>query len=327
MNPIVVSAVETAQLGGIGMKSFLGFTIALLGAATCHAENFFDSNGTKIRYTVSGKGEPVVLVHGFLSSSEEWTSPPPFLPRSEQRKFQTIAATLAKQYFVIAADCRGHGRSGKPTDANQYGLEMVNDIVRLLDHLKVRKTHLVGYSMGAFLSVKLVETHPDRVQSVVLGGSGALLEGSEQLAFMESLGRSLESGRGVEPLILAMTPPGAPQPTPQQIKQHNKMFLANQDEASLAKVALGHKQLTVSKEKLKVNNVPALLIVGGKDPQKASVELTNKLMRNSKLVVLPGLDHLSTETSPDFRKHIQRFLKQNRSTNNQEPKENRSGGL
>lgn len=110
------------------MKSSLAITtafIALLSTATCHAEDFFDLNGTKIRYSVSGKGEPVVPVHGFIGSSEEWTSPPPFLPPSEQEKFQTIFATLSKEYMVIAADCRGHGRSGKPKDAKQYGLEMM----------------------------------------------------------------------------------------------------------------------------------------------------------------------------------------------------------
>ena len=56
--------------------------------------------------------------------------------------------------MAIAADCRGHGRSGKPRDGKQYGLEMVNDIVRLLDHPKVKKAHVVGYSMGAFLHIQ-----------------------------------------------------------------------------------------------------------------------------------------------------------------------------
>ncbi len=296
------------------MKASTGvstFVIALLASVTCHAQDSFDSNGTQIHYTVAGKGEPVVLIHGFIGSRAEWTSPPPFLPSSQREEFQTVFATLSKQYMVIAPDCRGHGKSGKPRDAKEYGLEMVEDIVRLLDHLKVKKAHIVGYSMGAFVSAKLVETHPGRVQSAVLGGGGALLEGSEQLAFMQSLGKSLESGRGVEPLILAMTPPGQPKPTPAQIEQSNKMFLANQDEKALAQVALGHKQLTVSKAKLKTNQVPVLLIVGGNDPLKASSETTNQLMSKSKLVVLDGLDHISTEMSRDFLKNIQRFLQDN----------------
>ena len=51
-------------------------------------------------------------------------------------------------YRVIALDCRGHGQSGKPQDPGQYGLEMVRDVVRLLDHLNVERAHVVGYAMG-----------------------------------------------------------------------------------------------------------------------------------------------------------------------------------
>ena len=275
------------------------------------ADDAFDSNGAQIRYTVAGKGEPVVLIHGFMGSREEWTSPPPFLPPSEQEDFRSVFAALSDEYMVVAPDCRGHGQSDKPKGDEQYGIEMVEDIVSLLDHLKIEKAHVVGYSMGAFLAAKLVATRPERVKSVVLGGGGALLEGSEQLAFMESLGESLASGRGVEPLILASTPPGQPRPTPGQMQQSNEMFLANQDELALAQVALGHRQLTVSEAKLEANRVPALLIVGGSDPLKVSSETTNRLMGKSTLVVLDGLDHISTEFSPGFLENTQRFLEAN----------------
>ncbi len=283
--------------------------VALLASASQGAQDF-DSNGTKIRYTVAGKGEPVVLIHGFIGSSEEWLSPPPFLPPDQQAKFEPAFKALSKDFTAITFDCRGHGESGKPKGTKDYGTEMVEDVVRLLDHLQVEKAHIVGYSMGAFLAAKLVELHPERVKSVILGGGGALLEGSEQLAFMESLGMALASGKGVEPLILAMTPPGQPMPTAEQIARSNKMFLANQDEEALAKVALGHKQLTVAKAALKSNRVPALLIVGGNDPLKASSEETRTLMSESKLVVLDGLDHVSTEMSPNFLAAIQSFLKE-----------------
>lgn len=297
------------------MKSYtiFMFIYALLGTVTCQAQASFDSNGTKIHYTVSGKGEPVVLIHGFIGSNQDWIAPPPYLPPDEQQKFKTVFETLSRGYMVIAADCRGHGQSGKPADLEHYGLEMVEDVVRLLDHLKLQKAHIIGYSMGAFLAAKLVETHPDRVISVILGGGGALLDGSEQLAFMESIGNSLEAGRGVEPIVFALMPPGAPTPTAEQIEQTNRMFLANQDENALAKVALGHKQLTVSKEKIKANEVPVLLIVGGNDPLKVSSEETKMLMSKSQLVVLDGNDHVSTLMSPDYVTNMQAFLKENRS--------------
>lgn len=288
----------------------MSVVIALFVAPACHAqEKSFDSGGTKIHYRVAGKGEPVVLIHGFISSHEEWTVPPPFLPPAQRDKFQTVFATLSRDYMVIAPDCRGHGKSGKPKDAKQYGIEMVRDIVRLLDHLKIKKAHVVGYSMGAFLAAKVVEAHPDRVKSAVLGGGGAVLDGSQELAFMLSLGKSLKDGRGVEPLIVGMSPPGQPKPSSEQIKQMNKMFLTNQDEKALMHVALGHKQLTVSRAKLESSPVSTLLIVGGKDPLKSSSEATHKLMPKSRLVIVKGKDHISAEMSPEFLKNIQSFLK------------------
>ena len=55
---------------------------------------------------------------------------------------------LSHDCRVIALDCRGHGKSDKPTDPSQYGIEMVNDVVRLMDHLGIAKAHIIGYSMG-----------------------------------------------------------------------------------------------------------------------------------------------------------------------------------
>src|SRR5262245_60178433 len=100
----------------------------------------FDSNGVKIRYTDQGKGEPVLLIHGFGANAEmQWALP-------------GVVKDLAKDYRVIAYDNRGHGKSDKPHDPKKYGAEMVEDAVRLLDHLKIKKAHVVGYSMGAIIT-------------------------------------------------------------------------------------------------------------------------------------------------------------------------------
>ena len=123
-------------------------------------ESSFDSNGVKIHYYLEGKGEPVLLIHGFAVNAQlQWGLP-------------GIIKALAKDHRVIALDLRGHGKSGKPTEVKQYGTEMVEDAVRLLDHLKIKKAHVVGYSMGALITGKLLATHPDRLLSATLGGAG-----------------------------------------------------------------------------------------------------------------------------------------------------------
>lgn len=57
----------------------------------------------------------------------------------------------------IGLDCRGHGKSDRPHDPSENGPERANDIVRLLDYLRIEKPHLIGYSMGAFVAGKVVE--------------------------------------------------------------------------------------------------------------------------------------------------------------------------
>src|SRR5437016_4381064 len=103
------------------------------------ADQFFDSNGVKIRYIVTGSGEPIILIHPFAASAEIW---------------EPLVRDLSKDYQLIAMDCRGHGKSEKPHDAKQYGIEMVNDLVRLMDHLEIKKVIIIGYSMGGSIGMK-----------------------------------------------------------------------------------------------------------------------------------------------------------------------------
>ena len=83
-----------------------------------------------------------------------------------------IAALETAGYRAIAMDCRGHGQSGKPHDVNQYGLEMVRDVIRLLDHLHIDRAHVVGYSMGGIIANQLLVRYPDRLRTLTLLGAG-----------------------------------------------------------------------------------------------------------------------------------------------------------
>ena len=120
----------------------------------------FDSSGVDLYYTVSGSGEPVVLLHGFAVQSDlNWRLP-------------GVTRALARDFQVIALDLRGHGRSGKPYEPEQYGLEMAKDVVRLLDHLGIERAHVVGYSLGGFIALKLAMLHPERIISLSALGAG-----------------------------------------------------------------------------------------------------------------------------------------------------------
>src|SRR5262249_23725638 len=155
-----------------------------------------------------------------------------------------VIKALAKDYRVIAFDNRGHGKSGKPHDPKKYGAEMVEDAVRLLDHLKLKKAHVAGYSMGAMLTARLLAAHPERVLTATLGGAGpARKDDGELPRFADRLADSLEQGKGIGPLLEALTPAGKPKPSAGQLETLNKIFTTLNDAKALAAVVRGWKEL------------------------------------------------------------------------------------
>ena len=78
---------------------------------------------------------------------------------------------LAARFRVIALDLRGHGKSGKPHATGEYGRQLALDVVRLLDHLRIAKSHIVGYSLGAHVTAQLLSLHPQRFLTATLGGA------------------------------------------------------------------------------------------------------------------------------------------------------------
>ena len=107
-------------------------------------------NGIKIWYAVFGAGEPVIMLHGGLANANYWGLQVP---------------ELARHYKVIVMDSRGHGRSTR--DDRPYGYDlMADDVVGLLDYLKVDKAAVVGWSDGAILGLDLALRHPARVSKV-----------------------------------------------------------------------------------------------------------------------------------------------------------------
>jgi pimeloyl-ACP methyl ester carboxylesterase len=260
----------------------------------------FTSNGVKIRYTEQGKGEPVLLIHGFgVDLDIQWALP-------------GIIKALAKDHRVIAYDNRGHGKSGKPHDPKKYGQEMVEDAVRLLDHLKIKKAHVVGYSMGAMIAGRLLVTHPDRLRTVTLGGAGPSLKEVNKQKFLEQLAESLEQGKGIGPLIDALTPPGKPRPSADQVKTFSKFFMERNDAKALAAVARGMAGLAVSDAELKANRVPTLALIGADDPLKKGVDAVRGRMSDLKIVVMPDADHISAFTKPEFIRALRAFLEEHR---------------
>jgi pimeloyl-ACP methyl ester carboxylesterase len=269
------------------------------------ADGVFDSNGVKIRYVTEGTGEPVVLIHGWMADSSMWGR-----DRSGNAKPN---AAGAEGFQLIALDCRGHGQSGKPHDPEQYGAEMAADVVRLLDHLKIGKAHLVGYSMGAFIAGKVAATHPKRVLSVVYGGQAPLVAGLKSTGSSEVdvFAKVVDEGGDLGSYIIAVTPPGKPKPTEAQASAMAKFMFGGKDAKALAAAGLGFEGLEVTPKQLRKCKAPVLFIHGGNesDHVKDRVAAVRKLLGRGELKIIEGADHITTLIKPEFGSAVREFLR------------------
>jgi pimeloyl-ACP methyl ester carboxylesterase len=151
----------------------------------------------------------------------------------------SVIKELSNTFQVIALDSRGHGQSDKPHDPNSYGMNLVEDSIRLLDHLKIQKAHVEGYSMGGAIIMAMLAFHPERLRTAVIGGAGWIPPEQDMLrqAILQNLEVSLEQGKGMTSLLaLALIPVDGPPPASEEIEKLNKWFLSTNDPLALAAV-------------------------------------------------------------------------------------------
>ena len=256
---------------------------------------FFDSNGVKIHYTVEGQGEPVILVHGFAANADaNWRVP-------------GITEALAKEYQVICLDNRGHGLSDKPHEQLKYGVEFCNDIVRLMDHLKIQKAHVIGYSMGSFITLKLGTLYPDRLLSFAPCGAGWERK-DDPNDRREEIAKALENDNDFTPLFKAISPPGK-LPGSRGLLSINYILNKTNDTKALAAVMRSLSDIIVTEEALRASKVPSISIVGTEDPLRTGVDRMKDVMDKHETVYIDGTDHITTIRDPKFLDALRAFLK------------------
>lgn len=278
--------------------------LSLLPLSACAEDATFMSKGVKIRYVMEGEGVPIVLIHGWMSDSSMWGR-----DAAGNTKLNTSGV---EGFKVIALDCRGHGQSEKLYDTKNYGVEMAEDVVRLLDHLKLRKAHLVGYSMGAFIAGNVAARYPQRVLSVVYGGQAPILEGSANGSReVDSFDNAVRAGKGLGSYLIDVIPPGMPKPTLEQANLLASHIFAGKDTRALAAAGKSFDNLKVKLSDLKKCKAPSLFLYGEKEPEalKQRVnELRMSLFKTSEKVIA-GADHITTLTKPEFGSSLVAFLR------------------
>jgi pimeloyl-ACP methyl ester carboxylesterase len=267
--------------------------IALLAPATAVAQaTFIAADGVPIQYVKRGNGPPLVLIHGFaVDAGMNWIQP-------------GTLDTLARDFTVIAPDLRGHGASGKPHDPQAYGARLADDIVALLDHLEIPRAHLVGYSMGAGVALRLVTMHPDRARSIVIGGGGWSPPEAPPPAFVMRWFVALDSAaRNHTSVAEALAQPGFP-PIPPEMKPG----LDRNDPAALLAVLRGFGGLIVSDSAVRAIKTPMLVLAGARDSiVLESAQRIAAMVPGATLTLLPGDDHVTALRDPRLALAIRQF--------------------
>ncbi len=251
------------------------------------------SDGVRMHFLVRGAGPPILLVHGFaVSAGINWVAP-------------GILDSLAARYTVIAPDLRGHGNSDKPREPAAYGHRFVEDLVRLLDHLGVERAHVVGYSMGGAITLRLLASAPDRVASAVIGGAGwRPAESGPPPLLLEWLTRLDAADRGEMTVSEALAGPVRAEWGPAL-----RAALDRNDPGALGAVIRGGAGLAVSEAELRANRGPVLAILGAQDELvRADVERLAGVWPDLEVVRIPGAGHFSVLGDPRFPQAILRFL-------------------
>jgi pimeloyl-ACP methyl ester carboxylesterase len=258
-------------------------------------EHVRSKDGTSIAYQRSGTGPPLVLVHGTLGSCRRW----PILPALEQ------------EFTVYAVERRGYGESG---DTSNYAVEReFEDIAAVVDAIGDR-VNLLGHSFGGFcvLEAALLTSNLRRLivyepsplpvpgESLYPEGSidrlRALLDAGERENVVISLLRDLV-GMPADELALLKASPVFP-------------FMVAAAHAAIRE-ARAEEEYHFQPERFKHLNVSTLLLLGGVSPAffKATIEKWQAALPNSRIVVLPGQQHIAHYTAPDlFVQQVREFL-------------------
>lgn len=243
----------------------------------------FQNGSVEIDYLDEGDGAPVILIHGFASNKEvNWVQP-------------GWVRTLARVgYRVVALDNRGHGRSTKLYDLTQYHTQnMAEDVRALMDHLGLKQSVVMGYSMGARITAYLTLSHPDYVRAAILGGLGIKLV--DGVGLSEDIATALEA----DSLTDVTDPTGrAFRAFAEQTKS---------DLRALAACIRGSRQ-TLSTDEVKRFKLPVLIAIGTMDPVSGAGAPLAALIPGAEMLDIPDRDHMLAVGDKVYKNGVLAFL-------------------
>jgi pimeloyl-ACP methyl ester carboxylesterase len=247
----------------------------------------FRNGAVEIAYLDEGEGDPIVLVHGFASSKNvNWVYP-------------TWVSELKKAgRRVIALDNRGHGDSGKLYDPAQYEIAiMAGDVIALLDHLRIARADIMGYSLGSRMTAVLALGHTQRLRSAILGGIGIGM---------------IEGGGPGENVALALEAPSLEEVT-DPVGRTFRAFAdqTRSDRRALAACLRGSRRLMTQDEAAAID-VPVLIAVGTVDEIAGSAQALGAIIPGAEVLDIPNRDHMRAVGDKVYKSGVIDFLSRRR---------------
>jgi pimeloyl-ACP methyl ester carboxylesterase len=249
---------------------------------TAATSGYAPVNGLKMYYEIHGEGMPLVLLHGaFMTINTNWSA---------------LIPELSKNRKVIAVELQGHGRTADIDRPFSFEY-MADDVVALLQYLKIDSTDIFGYSLGGCVALQIAIRHPQIVRKLVIASAVYKFEGwtPETRAILPTLTPALFEGSPMKKEYDSLAPD--PKHWPQMVDKLKKLVTTPYD---------------FTAEKIKSIKSPALIIVGDGDgvlPEHA-VEmfrlLGGKMMPefsappHTQLAMFPGTSHIFVMMHPDW---------------------------
>jgi pimeloyl-ACP methyl ester carboxylesterase len=232
-------------------------------------------DGVNIYYEVHGSGPPLLLTHGYSSTSAMW---------------QGQIAALSKHHTLILWDMRGHGQSDYPADPLAYSEALtVGDIAALLDTVGADNAIVGGLSLGGYMSLAFVRAHPERVRALLIIDTGPGFKKDEARDAWNK--RAHETGDRFEREGLEVL----------KSLSRERSSVVHRDASGLAGAARG--MLTQRDagviETLPHIKVPALVVVGADDtPFLAASDYMAAKIPGAQKVVIPAAGHAANIDQP-----------------------------
>jgi pimeloyl-ACP methyl ester carboxylesterase len=237
-----------------------------------------------LAYDVVGEGPPIVLVHGFASSrGMNWRMP------------GWYGTLTGAGWQVIAVDMRGHGESSKPHDLAAYDEgELARDIVRLLDHLGHRQADVMGYSMGGFITMRLLHDNHERVRRAVIAGVGE-----------NYYGRGVLETDAIAAAMRTDDPGAITGAVPRLFR-----VFAEQGKNDLEALAncMTRPRRSFAASEMRHVDTPVLIVLGDKDTITGPAGALADALPRSEVVMVANRDHMTTVGDKAYKAAVLSFL-------------------